>query len=238
VTFQSKFANHLAKYVNFMKIKTLSDLHVAVQVIKSGGIAVVPTQRWYMICCDASNIDACTRIYRAKCRPEDKSLLLVVPSKDDLYKHFNIYKDTEILIESLCPGDLALLLKWSNSEMGSKYRSVGSEIALVSYLSGVIGSLAKQTSMLIAATSVNISKLPTESKGPAITIEEVLTFIEDTKIDVEVIIDGGICPQFNHTTVIDCSEHNSSAKIIREGAVHRRAIEAVLRREMNVLNKE
>src|SRR5947209_3138152 len=108
-----------------MNILHPTDIDVAARAIEAGELIVVPTDRWYMICCDASNANACERIYRAKRRSKSKSLLLVLPSKDVAFNLFHIGPDAEILIEALWPGDLALLLRWSKAEMGLTYSAVG-----------------------------------------------------------------------------------------------------------------
>jgi L-threonylcarbamoyladenylate synthase len=58
-----------------MRIVAPSEIDLAAQAVEAGRLVIVPTSRWYMICCDASNTDACDRIFAAKQRPADKSLL-------------------------------------------------------------------------------------------------------------------------------------------------------------------
>jgi L-threonylcarbamoyladenylate synthase len=189
-----------------------------------------------MVCCDAGNADACALIYRAKRRPEQKSLLLVLPSKEDAHSHFQISREAEILMEKLWPGDLALRLRWIDTEAGLRYSAVGSDVALVGHSEDTMGILAKRSSVLIAATSANISgDSSADGDGPAITLDEVLNFQKDGGVEFANILDGGICPQFTHMTIVDCSDLDSTVKIVREGVVHRRAVAAALGKNVHLL---
>src|SRR4051795_11721135 len=98
-----------------MRIVTSSDLDLAARAIEAGELVVVPTERWYMLCCDASNPGACARIFTTKKRPPDKSLLFVAPSPEAVRQRFSVAKEAELLAAAFWPGDLALLLPWRDA---------------------------------------------------------------------------------------------------------------------------
>ncbi|HKO44911.1 MAG TPA: Sua5/YciO/YrdC/YwlC family protein [Pyrinomonadaceae bacterium] len=220
-----------------MRILHPTEIDLAARAIEAGELVVVPTKRWYMLCCDAGNADACSRIYQSKRRPKSKSLLLVLPSKSAADQYFQLSNDARVLIASLWPGDLALRLKWTSAELGRSYEAVGPDIALVGYPNDLLGDLAQRTSVLLAATSANISENSNAEAGPAITVEEVLRFSRDSEIRFSVIVDDGISPQFIHMTIVDCSEVDRPAILIRDGAVHQRALSAALGREVPVFEQ-
>jgi L-threonylcarbamoyladenylate synthase len=114
--------------------------------------------------------------------------------------------------------------------LAEKYCLEKKETALVAMLSGLLGDIVLDYSTPLLSTTVNISNISNkELLGPAISQEEVLAFIDETKIKVDLVIDGGICPAFTHTTLIDCCVGvNERPIIIREGFVHRRVINYVL----------
>lgn len=212
-----------------MRILKPCDLEKAARAIDRGQIVVVPTSRWYMICCDAGNEAACAEIFRAKARPSAKQLLLVLESSAVAAEHFKIGHEAQRLIRAFWPGELSLMLSWKDVALGRSFEAVGSEVALVGHAPGIMGLLAAQTQALIASTSANLSMHPDDRNfGPSITLAEVLDFAKESNLNVDVIIDGGVCPQFAHTTVVDCSDRVQRAKIVREGIVHRRAIDAAL----------
>jgi L-threonylcarbamoyladenylate synthase len=216
-----------------MKILQPMEIDYAVRAVEAGELVVVPTNRWYMLCCDAGNADACQRIYSSKRRPQSKSLLLVLPSRDSAQQYFQIGENARTLIDNFWPGDLALRLRWSSAEMGLAHSAVGPEVALVGHTSDLMGALAQRASVLLAATSANVSGEPTTfGDGPAITVDEVLTFARETGTELAAVVDNGICPQFTHMTIVNCSGVNGSANIVREGMVHSRALAAALGREL------
>jgi L-threonylcarbamoyladenylate synthase len=210
-----------------MQIVTTGDLDLVVSAIESGELAVVPTKRWYMLCCDASNPDACARIFTAKGRPVDKSLLFVAQSLEDVRQRFYMSKEAELLAAAFWPGDLALLLPWRDPAEGERHRSVGAPEALVTVAPGILGELAARAAVPIAATSANLSG--TERPGPSVSLEEVLDFAISAKAEIPVVVDGGVCPMVNHLTIGRCTA--GGAEVAREGAVHLRAVAAVLGEE-------
>ena len=206
-------------------------IQAASRAIEAGRVVIVPTTRWYMLCCDAGNPEACASIFTWKQRPISKSLLLVLRSNDEAFRWFQIDDDAATLIHNFWPGDLALLLRWSDVESGRRYSSVGAPVALVSRPAGILGDLANHTSVPIAATSANLSgTAESRGVGPAISPDEVAVFIEESGAKVDVVIEEGICPAFMPMTIVDCSSEESPARIVREGTTHSRAIAAALRR--------
>jgi L-threonylcarbamoyladenylate synthase len=199
----------------------------AAAAITGGKLVILPTNRWYMICCDAGNPSACHAIFEAKRRPLNKALLLTVPSNCEMHQFFSLTPDAKILIKEFWPGDLALLLKWTTPTLGQRYPAVGPEIALVNQAMGLLGQLANQASCFIASTSVNFSGQQA-GDGPAISHSQVAQFLCESGVGVSAIFDGGICPLFTHTTIVDCSKPDGPTEIIRDGAVHRFAIAIAL----------
>jgi tRNA A37 threonylcarbamoyladenosine synthetase subunit TsaC/SUA5/YrdC len=104
--------------------------------------------------------------------------------------------------------------------------------ALVSMESGILGDIASRFSAPIFATSVNVSgEITDKNLGPSISIKEVKQFIEKSDVAVELLIDGGLCPLNNHTTIVDGRNFDKQPVICREGVVHRRVVEAVLKND-------
>lgn len=207
-----------------MKVVAPSDVRLAAEAMEAGELVIVPTSRWYMICCDAGNADACARIFAAKQRPADKSLLLVARSMDAVRELFSVSGDAELLARAFWPGDLALLLPWRDAADGARHSAVGVPEGLVTIAPGVLGEFAKLASCSVAATSANISG--TTGCGPSITLAEVRDFVTDTEVEVPVVVDGGICPTANHLTVVRCA--SSRTELVREGTLHTRAVSAAL----------
>lgn len=210
-----------------MKVIQPSDLDLAVEAVGKGDLVVVPTRRWYMICADASNIGACERIFAGKNRPASKALAYVVADADTANRQFLMTPQAARLSDEFWPGNLALILPWREPADGLRHLAVGNPNALVTCAPGILGDLAAGSPVPIAATTANISGgSDTQDPGPAITVGEVLQFVETTGLDVAYCIDGGTCPLANHLTIVDCTR--DTAELIRPGVVHKRSIDAAL----------
>jgi L-threonylcarbamoyladenylate synthase len=209
-----------------MRIVRPNELDLAAHAVEAGDLVVIPTRRWYMLCCDAANAGACARVFAAKRRPADRSLLLVASSAEVVQQLLCLSEDAELLAEAFWPGDLALLLPWRDPTDGQRYAAVGTP-ALVTRAPGLLGELANRTACPIAATSANISG--TDGPGPSISLAEVREFVEAAGADIPIVVDGGVCPIANHLTIVSCT--NDRAELVREGVLHARAVAAVLRRD-------
>jgi L-threonylcarbamoyladenylate synthase len=208
---------------------SLEAINETALALLNNGIVVVPTTRWYMIFSKAENQECIERIYSAKKRPINKPPLFVLPKKTFAKEYFKIENGAEQLIQKLWPGELTMLLQWANPSIASQYKAFNQTYAMAINPPGLFGEIANTLLAPLAATTVNISEsFDKNSLGPAITLNEVMLFIQKTGIKVDVIIDGGICPTFMPTTIVDCQFEGQNPKIIREGFVHERAINVAL----------
>jgi L-threonylcarbamoyladenylate synthase len=210
-----------------MRLISSDDLDLAVQAVAAGEIVVLPTRRWYMICANALDHEACARIFSGKSRPLTKSLALVLPhieAADDL---FVTTPQSRQLASAFWPGDLAMILRWRDSDVGQMHASVGTPNALVTMDPALLGELARRSSVPVAATTANVSDAArTDAAGPAITTAEVERFVAETGTEVTYCVDGGICPLANHLTIVDGT--GPDARIVRSGVVHDRAVHAAI----------
>lgn len=209
-----------------MRVIMPSDLDLAVEAIEAGELVAAPTRRWYMVCADATNSAACSRVFTGKQRPTTKSLAFVVPSIYAARDLFVMSSEARQLAAALWPGDLALVLPWREPSQGERHAAVGTPHALVISDPGVLGELANRSRAPIAATTLSISGANTAGPGPAITTAEVHRFTQTTGLDVAYCIEGGISPLAHHLTIVDCTAPR--AKLVRSGVVHERAVEAAL----------
>ncbi|WP_080678089.1 L-threonylcarbamoyladenylate synthase [Salinispora pacifica] len=208
-----------------MKLIRPDELPLAIEAIEAGELVVVPTRRWYMICANARDHDACARIYAGKGRPRSKSLAYILPSLGAADERFIMTPAAIRLASDFWPGDLAMILRWRDSEYAEQHLSVGVPNALVTLDSGLLGQLARRSRVPIVATTANLSD-PSKAFGPAITAAEVERFVAESEISIAYCIDGGISPLVNHLTIVDCTE--MQAKITRSGVVHDRAVNAAI----------
>ncbi|WP_432832900.1 L-threonylcarbamoyladenylate synthase [Dactylosporangium sp. CA-092794] len=209
-----------------MQVVPLADLGAAATAVDAGGVVIVPTSRWYMLCGRADFPEVAERIFLAKRRPESRSLLLAAPSTETVRRLFTLSPVAGLLAEAFWPGDLALLLPWQHDDDRRRMTSVGSP-ALVAMPGGALGELSRLLSGPLAATSVNLcpdGDLP--GSVPAVTVNEVRQFVDRSGADIAVVVDGGVCPHPVDMTIVDCTD--AGAVLRREGMVRTRSVAAVL----------
>jgi len=207
-----------------------ADISAAADALRAGQLVILPTRRWYMICADAASHKACQRIFDGKRRPADKSLVLIGSREKDYAQMFTFTDAARTLADAFWPGDLALRLPWRDPADEARYPFVGSP-ALVTREDGVLGQMAAAAGIPLAATSANISgDGGPGDRGPSVSLADVEAFLAESRLDVALTLDGGICPADNHMTIVDCSDEEPV--LARPGLIHRRALAAALGRDI------
>jgi tRNA A37 threonylcarbamoyladenosine synthetase subunit TsaC/SUA5/YrdC len=202
-------------------------IDVCAAVIDAGGIVVLPTRRWYMLCADSGDEVACRRIFAGKGRPASKPLALVMPSNEAVEARFVLSSEAGRLADRLWPGDLALLLPWRRVEDGQRHPWLGTTTAMVTRDPWLVGDVAARTRNPPAVAVVSRSDGQTRAeREPALSPAAVLAFVEDRGVPVEVLVDGGLCPLGTGLTVVDCS---AEPTVVRAGAVSPKVVDLALR---------
>ncbi|MFF3976602.1 L-threonylcarbamoyladenylate synthase [Streptomyces sp. NPDC001828] len=197
----------------------------AARLLAAGQVVAVPTPRWYMLCARAADPAATDAVFRAKQRPTDKPLLLLLDSPATAEDLFDLSVDARLLAGALWPGDLALRLPWKPD--AKAVSAVGSP-ALAGCPDGILGRLVALAGEPLAAAVCSISTPAADEKDhPALTATQVAAFERTTKAGIAAVVDGGICPHGRHMTIVDCPA-DTAARLEREGTVHARAVEAAL----------
>ncbi len=208
-----------------MDVLTTTQLDTAAELLTGGAVVAVPTPRWYMLIARAADQAAAATILRVKQRPEHKPLLLLVDALPTAEARFILSADAYALARHLWPGDLALRLPWRTD--ATRLPAIGAP-ALVGCPDGVLGQLLRLTGEPLSAAACSISTpAATADDHPALTADQVAAFDAQAGAGIAAVVDGGICPQGQHMTIVDCP-HRQSARLHREGTVHSRAIAAAL----------
>ncbi len=154
-----------------------------INVINSGGLAIIPTDTVYGIIADATNEEAIKKVYEAKKRVYEKPLILNVSSIEMLNKCVDDISDIEMkLIKKYWPGKLTILFKKSNKlsnliNNGGEY--VGIRLPDLPELVKLIDILGKP----LVSTSANIADEQTITKVELLS-KELLQHID-------YVYDGG-----------------------------------------------
>lgn len=200
----------LRKKIDYMKLEEPAN------IIKNGGIVVFPTETVYGIGADALNEDAVRKLYKAKERPLNKPISLLVSNIDMINQ---VAKDiTELeyaLIKEFFPGPLTIILKKKNiisNIVTANQDTVGirmpaNEIAL---------KLIDYAKVPIATTSANISGQPSGT--------DLKSIIKDFEEKIDYSINGGHSKIGLASTIIQVID--GVPTILRKGSISEEQIKA------------
>ncbi len=190
----------------------------AAEVIKKGGVCVIPTETGYGLSASIYNEDALRRIFEIKKRPFHKPLLILVNSiKDAPVDLSRISPMAKRLMERFWPGPLTLLLPAKGGI--SEFLTAGTEKVGVRISDNEIAQrLINEVKCPITATSANLSGM-----GLPKTIEEVKRQLVNPPPDY--FLDGGKIKEGPPSTIVGIE--NDHIEIIREGAIRKEDILAL-----------
>ncbi len=187
----------------------------AALVIKAGGLIVFPTDTVYTIAADLHNAAAVQRLYDLKKRPAEKALPVLIGDVSQLADLADEVPDAAAaLMDYYWPGPLTMIFKRNKNvpaEVTAGLPTIGIRMA------GGLAATAimDEAGIPLASSSANVSG-EEPPRGPS-TISPVI-------IDgVDMIIDGGICPDGQPSTILDVS--GPVWRVLRLGRVTREALE-------------
>ncbi|MDR2425709.1 MAG: threonylcarbamoyl-AMP synthase [Endomicrobium sp.] len=164
----------------------------AAEIIKTGGIAIVPTETVYGFAVDAFNIEAQKMIYKIKGRSFRKPLVAMTTDIESAKILVEIPDKALTIAEKFWPGRLTLI--FSTTQAGKILSGGRDNLGIRIPDDDFMLKFLKETGSPVMTTSANIS-----NKKSAKTFEEALWF--DGTVDI--IVDGGKCNFSFESTVID-----------------------------------
>lgn len=183
------------------------DTQKAAQILKRGGVGVIPTDTIYGIVAPALNENAVERVYALRKRSPDKPCIILISSIDDL-KLFNINLDekTKDFLEKIWPNKVSVILACPNAKFYYLHRGTKTLAFRLPHFA-LLTSLLHKTGPLIAP-SANF-----EGEPPAQTIEEAKKYFGDK---VDFYLDAGKLNSLPSTLI---EIENNEIKVLREGTV-------------------
>jgi L-threonylcarbamoyladenylate synthase len=191
-------------------------------LVRSGALAVFPTETVYGLGADAFNPAACKRIFEAKGRPQDNPLITHIydRSQVDLLAR-ELPPGAEILMDAFWPGPLTLVLP--KKPAVSDVVTAGLDTVGVRMPDHPVAlEFLRAAGNPVAAPSANRSGRPSPT-----TFAMARDAMEGR---IEAILDGGPCETGLESTVAAWSETPSARgwTILRPGAVTREDLFSVL----------
>lgn len=185
-------------------------LSEAAQVLRKGGLVIVPTETVYGIAANSADKQAMERLSLLKQRPADKPFSLHIASVDVLEDHAAAISPAAYkLIERFWPGPLTLIFKT---------RGKGT-IGIRLPDEPVCRRIIALAGVPVVCPSANLA-----GNTPPVDCDQAL---KDLNGKVDLAVDAGPTKVRKESTIVDVSV--KPAKVVREGAIKAADIEEVLR---------
>eukprot|EP00903_Cladosiphon_okamuranus_P001141 g1139.t1 len=196
-----------------------ADADAVCTALLAGGLVAVPTETVYGLAADATNGEACARIFEAKGRPQFNPLISHIPSLEEALKHGIFDERALALAEAFWPGPLTLVVPKKEDSPISDLATAGLETVALRVPNGpVMRFLAEKTGRPLAAPSANTSGRisPTRAEDVVADLEPSLSFV----------IDAGPCAVGIESTIVGLIDNQP--RLLRPGGLTREDIEQVL----------
>jgi len=187
-------------------------INQAAQILKSGGLVIIPTETVYGIAANMLNEKAIGRLSKIKQRPAIKPFSLHICKKESIDEFAtDIPPAAYKLMDKFWPGPLTLILK-SKNQNSIGMRMPDNEIAF---------KVISRSGVPVVCPSANISGKPAPINfGDA---------IKDLFGLVDFAIDAGNTRLAQESSVVDLT--GLPLRLIREGAIKKEDIEAVVNKK-------
>jgi len=190
----------------------------AASVIRAGGVVAIPTDALYTLVADPYNLNAASKVFKAKKREVHRSLPLLV---DGVVMAevlaVEITTRFQLLARRFWPGPLTIIVP-ASANVPLKVTGNTGRLAMRQSKSAAATALLEALDQPLISTSANISGQPTCRAGI-----EVFVQMDGA---VNLVLDGGACTGEPGTT-IDITE--PIWRMIKEGAIPEKEIADCLR---------
>jgi L-threonylcarbamoyladenylate synthase len=193
-------------------------IQYAAGFIRRGEVVGVPTDTFYALAADPFNLAAVEEIYRAKGRPENRALPILVNSIDQAVALARDLPPNFLkLAQKFWPGPLTLLVD-ASQHIPLKVTANMGRAALRWPNSPAACALIELLGSPITGTSANISGFPSCSNA-----DQLMEQLGDR---LPLILDGGDTGAMISSTIVDLRD--DEWRIVREGLVAAEDIESVV----------
>ena len=186
------------------------DLELAVNVLRSGGVAAIPTDTLYGLAADAFNASAIEKVFAIKERPEGLALPVLLSGWEQLSLVSRELPDAaRILAAAYWPGSLTLVLRRA-ATLPPRLTAGGDTVAARVPGHPAPRELARRLGRPVTGTSANRSGAPDPQ-----SLEELRRQVGGR---VDCIVSAGPAPAGAASTIVDLT-NIGGVRLLREGAI-------------------
>jgi L-threonylcarbamoyladenylate synthase len=184
-------------------------IEVAAQWLRSGGVAIYPTDTFYGIAADPASPSAVDAVFAIKGRGSESALPLIADRVDNVVAWCGAFnEDAAGLAEAFWPGPLSLILDAPSSYAPAVHAGTGT-IAVRVPAHAVARALAAAFGGLVTATSANRTGQP-----PVRAARDLDAVADDSRV---LVLDGGVTPGDAPSTIVDARA--TPPRLVRAGAI-------------------
>lgn len=192
----------------------------AAEILRAGGLVVLPTETVYGLGADAANPRAVARIYEAKGRPQFNPLIAHVLGLDEAEAHAVLHENARKLAHAFWPGPFTIVARRRADSNVAELACAGLDtIALRAPSHPMARELLAAFGGPIVAPSANRS-----GHVSATTAQHAA---EDLGGRVDLVLDGGPCAIGLESTIVAVAD-DGRVTLLRPGAISRGEIEALV----------
>ena len=197
---------------------SFSDLQIAAQLLQADEPVAFPTDTVYGLGANALSESAVQKIYEAKGRPSDKSLIVLIHNHEQLARLTRVVPDSAVrLMEAFWPGQLTLIFPLLPNAVSTAVTRGKDTIGVRMPNHPTALKLLQLANLPIAAPSANLSGHPS-----AISAEQV---IADLNGRIAAVVSGA-CSVGEASTIVDVT--GDVPVILRQGAISQEQLEQTL----------
>lgn len=197
--------------------ENIADIKKAAEIIKKGGLVAFPTETVYGLGADATNAEACLKIFEAKGRPQDNPLIVHLSSSSEASKYAFTSPLYNTLAEKFMPGPLTVILPKKDVIPDSVTAGLDS-IAVRVPIHKTAQQIIELSGKPIAAPSANLSGKPSPTTAAHV--------LNDLTGRVDAILCGSDADFGVESTVIKLNSDDSIV-ICRPGGITKEMLEEV-----------
>lgn len=189
-----------------------SSIKIAIDVLKSGGLIIYPTETLYGAGVDATNDVAVKKLTAYKNRPLGKPYSIAVTNTDMAEEYGYLNQTSKNLFREFLPGPLTVIIKGKHKlAKGVESEDGKLGIRLPDYK--FVRSLVEKFGKPITATSANASY----KKRPYKVSDILDNLSQKQKGLIDLVVDAGTLPTREPSTVIDTTFDEPA--ILRQGEI-------------------
>ena len=169
----------------------------AVDIIRAGGIACLPTETVFGLACNGDDNEAVKKMYEIKKRPENKKFVIQVADISQIIAYRpHIELEIKIILGKFWPGPLTVILNTKYGKTGFRMPDNKTTLAVI-----------READFPLMVTSANIS-----GEKSLLSAKDAISVFNGL---IEVVVNDKTKAKGIASTVLDCSE--KPFKILRKG---------------------